>query len=154
MNDAGSHMRKLQELSNKEVRFIPVTEYHRYYWLDEKQMPEVLRGPDNIKDSRMKSDYEYACESTLQYWEENKSGAYDEDRRFVKKCVSFQKQDTLAKILVDLKIPAKSEYASACEFDADKQHLTRHCDPQYHIKPNPITSFSEQYNSQKIIMRK
>ena len=151
--DPGTHLRKLREISEGELRSIPMTEFHRYYWMDAKQVPESLRGPSNVKDGRLQSDYEHACDSTTMYWEEYRKGAYNEDKQFVNKCKTFAKRDTLSKFFVDLKFPLKSEYDSATEFNDDKAQTTAHCDKQFHLKSNPITVFAQASLSQKGVMR-
>ena len=151
--DPGSHLRKLREISEEEVRSVPMTEFHRYYWMDVKQVPESLRCSDNVKDGRLQSDYGLACDSTTTYWEDYKRGAYLEDKKFINRCKSFAKRDTLSKFFIDLKFPLKSEYDAATEFNQEKAQTTVDCDKQFHLKSNPITVFAQAFRAQKNVMR-
>jgi hypothetical protein len=148
MQDAATHLRDLRKISDEEVRAVPTTEYHRYYWMDANQVPESLRGEGNIKDGRLRSDYESACDDIDTYWREYKAEAHEADRRFIRQCKQMSNRDSIAKILVDLKTPVRSEAAAAYE------KKTTHCDNQYHIRSNPISQFAQQWRAQQGIMRK
>ena len=139
-NDAVMHMAKLEAIRSATMRTASSVELHRYYWLEEEQVPEPFENSDS---HGVTSDYQHACEDIKEYWADRQT------RSDLEPAASdlFRlrgTRDSIGKLIFCSPQQSSPPVNPSLAVLHSKEH---------HIKRNPVTAFAEALNRQKHMIR-